>query len=136
MDSSAPHPKSRLPWGKEKSISVRPPPVLDSFLTESGITGADFTLPLFDGLSDDPKDYLIDLDTPSMERCPDVRVYFWMVGDEVQRVGQGNNRPPELDPPDDHQRRVLYDEELVKKGRQHLQESRAKGQGYAQLIRN
>ena len=93
MDSSAPHPKSRLPWGKEKSISVRPPPVLDSFLTKSGITGADFTLPLFDGLSDDPKDYLIDLDTPSMERCPDVRVYFWMVGDEVQRVGQGNNQP-------------------------------------------
>jgi hypothetical protein len=65
-----------------------------------------------------------------MEKCPDVRVYFWMVGDEVMRIGQGTHRPIELDPPTDLEERILYDDELVKKGRQHLQESRARGQGY------
>jgi hypothetical protein len=51
---------------------------------EQGITGADLSLPLFDGTSGNPLDHLIDVDTPSMETCPDVRVYFWNVGMELK----------------------------------------------------
>jgi hypothetical protein len=96
-------------------------------LLKLGITGADFTLPIFDGLSTNPSDYLIDIDTDSMEKYPDVRIYFWMIGDELQRVGLVLERPPELEPPETH--REAYDERLVQAGRLHLKESKAKGEG-------
>jgi hypothetical protein len=94
-------------------------------LLRPGITGADFTIPLFDGLSSDPKDYLIDLDTDSMGKCPDVRVYFWLVGYETLRNAQVDQPRPEHDLPE----QIIYDDRLVKMGRQHLKESQAKGQG-------
>lgn len=62
-----------------------------------GITGADHSLPTFDGLSTDPKDHLIDFDTDSMEKHADVRVYFWQVGDELQRLGSEFIARPDLD---------------------------------------
>jgi len=94
-----------------------------------GITGADHSLPTFDGLSTDPKDHLIDFDTDSMEKHADVRVYFWQVGDELQRLGSEFIARPDLDPPADLQERILYDAKLVRKGREFLKESRADGQG-------
>jgi hypothetical protein len=107
---------------RDERLSPRP---IHPSLLKPGITGADFTLPLFDGLSSDPKDYLIDLDTDSMEKYPDVRVYFWMVGHETLMNAQVDQPRPEHDLPE----QIIYDDRLVKMGRQHLKESQAKGQG-------
>ena len=94
-----------------------------------GITGADHSLPTFDGLSTDPKDHLIDFDTDSMEKHADVRVYFWQIGNELQRLGSECIARPDLDPPVDLQERILYDAKLVREGREYLEESKADGQG-------
>jgi hypothetical protein len=95
-------------------------------LLEQGVTGADTSLPIFDGLSNDPKDYLIDLDTSSMEDCPDVRVYFWKVGITRRMIRQGSHEELNFDPPID---RVEWDSSLVVEGREYLRDSRAEGQG-------
>ena len=94
-----------------------------------GITGADHSLPVFDGLSSNPMDHLLDFDTDSMERHADVRVYFWQIGDELQRLGSELIARPDLDPPADLQERILYDAKLVREGREYLKESKADGQG-------
>lgn len=104
-------------------------PAFRPSLIEQGITGADFSLPILDGLSDNPKDYLIDFEDESSEKIPDIRVYYWTIGDEVLRFGQRNERPPEHDRPTDPAGIISYDDRLVKMGRQHLLESQAKGQG-------
>ena len=44
------------------------------------ITGAALSLSILGGLSTNPKDHFIDVDTDSMETAPDVRVYFWNIG--------------------------------------------------------
>jgi hypothetical protein len=119
------------------------------------ITGYDTSLPVFDGYSSDPKDWLIDLESDSMERLPDVRIYFWHIGSclEVEReekidkarhlreveldydheISKGANDEKEdwakFDPPSDLPQRVLYDDRLVKAGREYLRESRARGHG-------
>jgi hypothetical protein len=91
---------------------------------EPGITGADLSLPLFDGTSTDPADYLIDLDTDSMEKYPDVRIYFWTVT-ETKRIAEDKEEPR----PADHEGRLVFDDKAVKEGREYLRESRIKGEG-------
>ena len=92
-------------------------------LLEQGLTGADFTLPLFDGTSVNPHDHLIDIDTPSMETCPDVRVYFYRIG-ECFDVIAGIERP------EDHEGRIKYDARVVRAGREYLKHCRTLGVGY------
>jgi hypothetical protein len=95
-------------------------PINPKFL-QPGITGADLTLPIFDGTSANPHDHLIDLDTPSMESCPDVRVYFALVGSVITKDN--------LSPPKDHAERVLSDARLVRQGREYLKAARDRGDG-------
>jgi hypothetical protein len=85
-----------------------------------GVTGADLSVPVFDGTSSDPHDYLIDLETDSMERHPDIRSYFHWVGDLIQDA---------TTPPSDIEARKAYDDDLVRRGRLHLKNARAQGQG-------
>jgi hypothetical protein len=86
-----------------------------------GVTGVDLTVPVFDGTSPNPHDYLIDLETDSMERYPDVRSYFYWVGDLQQDA---------IDPPPtDLEARKLYDDDLVRRGRLYLKSEKAKGHG-------
>lgn len=84
---------------------------------QQGITGINLALPYFDGSSKNADDHFIDLDTDSMEREPDVRVYFWHVGSEVLDV---------MDVPVD---RVDFDSLLVRTGREWLRDYRDKGCG-------
>jgi len=75
----------------------------------------------FDGTSSDPHDYLIDLESDSMERFPDVRSYFYRVGDLQQDA---------IDPPPtDLEARTSYDNDLVRRGRLYLKSEKAKGHG-------
>jgi hypothetical protein len=110
---------------KKSDISQTPVQVdvLPEFL-EPGITGADLTLPLFDGTSSNPEDYLIDLESDSMERYPDVRSYFWRVGQALELLDD-----VEIEQPSDYQQRLERDDALVKAGREHLRQSRIKGDG-------
>lgn len=96
-------------------VNVRPDDL------EEGITGADLDLPLFDGTSSNPKDYLIDLESDSMEKYPDVRIYFWMVG----QILDGDC----VVQPNDHQERFARDDARVKAGREHLRQSRINREG-------
>jgi hypothetical protein len=110
---------------KKSDISQTPVQVdvLPEFL-EPGITGADLTRPLFDGTSSNPEDYLIDLESDSMERVPDVRSYFWRVGQALELLDD-----VEIEQPSDYQQRLERDDALVKAGREHLRQSRIKGDG-------
>jgi hypothetical protein len=85
-----------------------------------GMTGADLSVPVFDGTSSDPHDYLIDLETDSMERYPDIRSYFHWVGDLTQDATTS---------PSDLEARKAYDDDLVRRGRLHLKNARAQGHG-------
>jgi hypothetical protein len=87
-----------------------------------GVTGADPSLPTFDGSSTNPDDHLIQLDDDSMETAPDVRVYFWLVG----LCHRGNQREP---PPPTLGERELWDDVLVREGREYLRQARAEGKG-------
>lgn len=96
---------------------------LNADLLELGITGADLTLPLFDGRSDNPLDHVIDSNTDSMERCPDVRIYFWNIGQRVLKRDTWGFEDPGMDRPTDPSLRVEYDDKLVKLGREYLRVS-------------
>lgn len=85
-----------------------------------GVTGADLALSIFDGTSVDPKDYLIDLDTDSMERYPDVRSYFYSVGNSLQDTTTS---------PSDIEARKIYDDNRVRQGRLYIKAQRALGHG-------
>lgn len=102
---------------------------LDASLSKPGVTGVDFGLPLFDGLSTDPADHIIDLDTDSMERCADVRVHFWNIGQQVQSERAWYNDQPGPERPIDPALRVEYDDKLVKLGREYLKESMGRKEG-------
>jgi hypothetical protein len=102
---------------------------LDAGLLQPGITGVDLDLPLFDGRSSDPADYIIDLDTDSMERHADVRVYFYNVGQNVQSMSQWELGLPNIVRPTDHTLRVNYDEKMVKLGREYLKEAKRNKKG-------
>lgn len=92
-------------------------------LTRS-ITGADHSVPIFNGMSTDPKDCLIELDDDSMERLADVRVYLAHVGSTLD----GESRyMASMHLPLDEAR--AYDDEMVRKGRLHLKACRERGIG-------
>jgi len=78
------------------------------------------SVPVFDGTSSDPHDYLIDLDTDAMERYPDVRSYFHYIGDLTRDA---------TEPPQGLEQRKMYDSDLVRKGREYLQAARKRGHG-------
>lgn len=84
-----------------------------------GITGCDLTQPPFDGTSTNNDDYFIKIEDDSMETTPDVRPYFWM-------LGQRQRGHTESDIPKD---RVKYDNELVREGRELLKSARREGRG-------
>jgi hypothetical protein len=86
-----------------------------------GVTGADTSLPCFDGTSTDPKDFLIDLDTDSMEKAADVRSYFYLVAEYTKEEANA--------PPEDMEERKLYDDRMVKAGREYLKSARDRGHG-------
>jgi hypothetical protein len=88
----------------------------------NGITGIDLSIPIYDGTSLNAADHLIDLDSDSMERCPDVRAYFWKVGREVKLQGK-EDTPIEVD------ERISYDQELVRAGREYIKWARQQGRG-------
>ena len=56
-----------------------------------------------------------------METCPDVRVYFNMVGDLTRKDG--------LLPPKDLAERVVYEAKRVSEGREYLKAARDRGEG-------
>lgn len=120
-------------WIRERArLTYVPKPIeleLDPDLSEPGVTGVGFDLPLFDGQSTDPADHIIDLDTDSMERCADVRVHFWNVGQQVQSERAWYNDQPDAERPIDPALRVEYDDMLVKLGREYLKESMRKKEG-------
>jgi hypothetical protein len=99
----------------------------DAVLTFSegfrSITGADFTQPIFDGRSDNPADHLINLDADSMERIPDVRVYFWAVGDCLRSFGTETASKHTLE------EARLYDDVVVREGREHIRACRDRNIG-------
>lgn len=124
MDVQPPAQKGRSAdsvFGIIKRFRQKPTPaVLQPQVFGQGVTGADLSLPIFDGTSTHSEDYLIDLDSDSMETAPDVRSYFhW-----VARVTQEASTPPiEL------KERRVYDTRLVRQGREYLQAARARGHG-------
>jgi hypothetical protein len=85
------------------------------------ITGADLSKPVFDGTSLNMADHLIDLDTPAMETDLDVRLYFWMIGDNLE----------EHDDPLTHSMDEAreYDDKVVRAGRLYLKACRGRGHG-------
>lgn len=93
-------------------------------ITEDGmyrsITGADLSLPVFDGTSKKSSDHLIDLDTDSMETALDVRCYFWMLGDTFHPEDPLNHTLEEA---------IAWDNQMVREGRLRLKEARDAGQG-------
>ena len=110
--------KSKSVWGRSRNKGQREPNPKD---LEAGVTGADLTLPIFDGTSINPDDHLIDLDTPSMESCPDVRVYFEYVGVETQKDG--------VMPPQNPAELIAYHATRVRQGREYLKAARDRGDG-------
>jgi hypothetical protein len=65
-----------------------------------------------------------------MERCPDVRVYFWTIGERVLKYDHsGYPQPADRERPSDPEARKEYDDKLVKIGRKYLQESRLRKEG-------
>jgi hypothetical protein len=85
------------------------------------ITGADLSIPIFDGKSVNPNDHLIDLDTDSMETALDVRCYFWMLGDLLH--DDVNPLAHTLE------EAKVYDNQVVREGRLRLKAARDAGQG-------
>jgi hypothetical protein len=120
-DSHSPQP----PWSARNNtgVSASQSAYADTLpeLLRQGVTGADCALPIFDGTSTNPHDHLIDFDTPSMERCPDVRVYFHSVGEII-------GDPEGIRPTEIGARRV-YDDQMVKNGREYLKLAKARGNG-------
>jgi hypothetical protein len=103
------------------SFQKKPTPAqLEPRVFGPGVTGVDLSLPVFVGTSTDPHDYLIDLDTDSMERYADVRSYFHWVGDLIQDRST---------PPTEFEARKRYDDDLVRQGRLHIRAEKALGHG-------
>jgi hypothetical protein len=87
------------------------------------ITGADWSQPIFDGRSKNTKDHLIELDDSSMERIPDVRAYFWAVGDGLSWQKSRTACQHTLE------EARIYDDKVVREGREHIKKCRDKGVG-------
>lgn len=124
MDIQSPTQRGRSAgsvFGIIKRFRQKPTPAVSQpQVFGQGVTDADLSLPIFDGTSTHPGDYLIDLDSDSMETAPDVRSYFHWVGQVTQEA---------TTPPVDLDERKVYDTRLVRQGRKHLQAARARGHG-------
>lgn len=95
---------------------------IDHLGTSRQIWGADKSLPIFDGRSTNYADHLIDLDTPSMETVLDVRLYFWQVGVSLQEDAEQSLHVTS-------EQAKIYDDAVVRAGRLHLKNCRARGHG-------
>lgn len=124
MDIQLPAQKGRSAgsvFGIIKRFRQKPTPaVLQPQVFGQGVTGADLSLSILDGTSTHSGDYLIDLDSDSMETAPDVRSYFHWVGQVTQEAST---------PPVELEERKVYDTRLVRQGREYLQAARARGHG-------
>lgn len=107
-------------FGSKRFRQKPTPAALEPLIFGPGVTGANPSIPIFDGTSLNPKDYLIDLETDSMETYPDIRSYFYWVGDKAQAASVRPVEPEE---------RKIYDDKLVTLGREYLKEARARGHG-------
>jgi hypothetical protein len=120
-------PRLRSSWGdtsRDRQMAIDPNRLLE------GVTGADTSQPFFDGSSKEPSDHLIELDDSSMERLPDVQVY-WSIGRALlnETDPRAAVSPLRKMAPKDFQQRQAWDSELVTAGRKYLQAARARGEG-------
>jgi hypothetical protein len=95
---------------------------IDKYGFNRSITGADLSRPIFDGTSAVLSDHLIDLDSDAMETALDVRVYFWMIGERLREFAE-DSKSHTLE-----EARV-YDEAVVKEGREYVKACRERGAG-------
>jgi hypothetical protein len=87
-----------------------------------GITGIDPTREIYKGTSLNNADHFIAIQDDSMETAPDVRPYFW-------KLGQWQKGHTDIDQPRELKDRVVYDNELVRAGRELLKSARLEGRG-------
>lgn len=106
-----------------KSTRKTPKSTRKTGVFDQGITGADLSIPFFDGKGTQSEAFLIDIDTPSMEREPDVRAYFWMLG---QFCSEGPIVPTL---PAEPKEKIDHDQNIVRKGRELLRSARNEGHG-------
>lgn len=66
---------------------------------------------------------MIELNDSSMERIPDVRAYFWAVGESLDKQ---KTRPAHQQTPEEAR---IYDEKVVREGREHIKKCRDEGLG-------
>jgi hypothetical protein len=64
------------------------------------------------------EDHLIELDNDSMERIPDVRAYFWEVGDDMRQPGGSEARFHTTE------EAKIYDNQVVREGREYIRKCR------------
>lgn len=95
---------------------------IDKYGFNRSITGADLSRPIFDGTSVVPSEHLIDLDSDAMETALDVRVYFWMIGERLREFAE-DSKTHTLD------EAKVYDEAVVKEGREYVKACRERGAG-------
>jgi hypothetical protein len=110
----------KTPTSIDEELSFVVP--LSPELVQDGITGFDPSQALFDGTSKDNADFYIEIEDASMETAPDVRPYFW-------KLGQLQRGHTDLDIPGEHGKRITYDNDLVRTGREFLKSARRKGRG-------
>lgn len=88
-----------------------------------GVTGIDMSQVIYDGTSENNADHFISIEDESMERMPDVRPYFWKLG----QLQMGHR---DIDRPQNFKDRIAYDDQLVKEGREVLKRARKEQRGY------
>lgn len=88
-----------------------------------GITGKDMSASIYDGSSLFEDDHWIELENDSMEREPDIRAYFWHLG----QIAKNHNWKDV--PRFSLEQRKLYDDEIVRVGREYLRQARERGEG-------
>jgi hypothetical protein len=81
---------------------------------------------IYDGSSLYEYDHLVELEDDSMEREPDIRAYFWHLG-QIAKSHDWKDVPRFLE------QRQLYDDEIVRVGREYLRKARERGEGYVCL---
>jgi len=124
QEASSPSPQGNYktePEAKtyDEAITIEP-----GFGLSRSITGADLTLPIFDGTSTDPSQCLIELDNDSMEKFADVRLYFWCVGNSFKTYAQRSAAVKHT-----LEEARAYDDQVVREGRLHVKACREQGTG-------
>jgi hypothetical protein len=124
QEASSPGPQGNFrtePAAKtyNEAITIEP-----GFGLSRSITGADLTLPIFDGTSTDPSQCLIELDNDCMEKFADVRLYFWCVGSSFETYAQQSAAVKHT-----LEEARAYDDKVVREGRLHVKACREQGIG-------